>query len=1031
MPTRKIIEKLAKKDPKAALSLSSIEFFTKSEEAALQSAKVISRYNGDAARDIAQGLMYVAWNTEDKNKIINAARMMSLDEILNAGIKTRFEELTQLAAYIEDKDAVIEAAKVISKYNGDTVRDIARGLRYVALDTEDKNKIINAARIMSLDEILNAGIKTGFGELTQLAAYIEDKDAVIEAAKVISKYNGNGDTAWDIAQGLSRVARNTEDKDAVIEATKVISKYNEDTARDIAWGLRYVAEKTEDKDAVIEATKVISKYNGDTVRDIARGLRYVALDTEDKNKIINAARIMSLDEILNAGIKTGFGELTQLAAYIEDKDAVIEAAKVISKYNGNGDTAWDIAQGLSRVARNTEDKDAVIEATKVISKYNEDTARDIAWGLRYVAEKTEDKDAVIEATKVISKYNGDTVRDIARGLRYVALDTEDKNKIINAARIMSLDEILSAGIKTGFEELTQLAAYIEDKDAVIEAAKVISRYKGDAARDIAWGLRYVAGKTEDKDAVIEATKVISKYNEDTARDIARGLSHVALYTEDKNKIINAARIMSLDEILNAGIKTRFEELTQLAAYIEDKDAVIEVAKVISRYKGDAARDIAWGLRDIAGKTEDKDAVIEVAKVISRYKGDTARDIAWGLRDIAMYGEGEGIRIACRIVDLVSADALDLLGAEDFVNIKKKRLEDLIDDKESFDAVAAYIKSGFELPAPNKANITSYKEIASNYLSNKYGINKSLNTNQILMLFSVNKDEREGLSDLINDSSETNLKTYSISAEETKRLEVDKGRLPYLSIIAVTGSRDDDLDNEAYELLSKIVGEKAIRKARNEFKSHYRLKLPEIAAYLKEGEIDGAINSLKATKNESIEDVLECADYRDVGFTKGKAVLSAVESNNPLDYDSRTQIACVYLPESYDEGIYNYCRDYYSKDRNSGFTLVRYNIGEKALGSAICYIENDKFLVDSVEGHRTFRKPQIFQAVYQDLMDRAREKGAKRVIFSEEGINETPKKFIEFLEGLGLKRDRVKMKLNTEGYLEAEKSGVNGYTVNLD
>ncbi len=645
---------------------------------------------------------------------------------------------------------------------------------------------------------------------------------------------------------------------------------------------------------------------------------------------------------------------------------------------------------------------------------------------------TKSEEAALQSAKVISKYNGDAARDIARGLRYVALDTEDKNKIINAARIMSLDEILNAGIKTGFEELTQLAAYIEDKGAVIEAAKVISKYNGngDTARDIAWGLSRVARNTEDKDAVIEAAKVISKYNEDTAQDIAWGLRYVA--SEDKNKIINAARIMSLDEILNAGIKTGFKELTQLAAYIEDKDAVIEVAKVISKYNGngDTARDIAWGLKNIAMETEDKDAVIEVAKVISKYNGDAARDIARGLKDIAMYGDEGSIRIACRIVDLVSADALDLLEAEDFVNIKKKKLEDLIDDKESFDAVAAYIKSGFELPAPNKANITSYKEIASNYLSKKYGINKSLNTNQILMLFSVNKDKREGLSDLINDSSETNLKMYSISAEETKRLEVDNSRLPYLSIIAVTGSRDDDLDNEAYELLSKIVGEKAIRKARNEFKSHYRLKLPEIAAYLKEGEIDGAINSLKATKNESIEDVLECADYRDVGFTKGKAVLSAVESNNPLDYDSRTQIACVYLPKSYD-GIYNYCRDYYSKDRNSGFTLVRYNIGEMALGSAICYIENDKFLVDSVEGHRTFRKPQIFQAVYQDLVDRAREKGAKRVIFSEEGINETPKKFIEFLEGLGLKRDIVKMKLNTEGYLEAEKSGVKGYTVNLD
>ena len=105
--------------------------------------------------------------------------------------------------------------------------------------------------------------------------------------------------------------------------------------------------------------------------------------------------------------------------------------------------------------------------------------------------------------------------------------------------------------------------------------------------------------------------------------------------------------------------------------------------------------------------------------------------------------------------------------------------------------------------------------------------------------------------------------------------------------------------------------------------------------------------------------------------------------------------------------------------------------EKTLGSAICYMEKDKFLVDSVEGHRTFRKPQIFNAVYQDLVDRAREKGAKRVIFSDGGINETPKKFMEFLGDLGIKKGYVNMKLNTNGYLEAEKENVKGYITDLD
>ena len=105
-----------------------------------------------------------------------------------------------------------------------------------------------------------------------------------------------------------------------------------------------------------------------------------------------------------------------------------------------------------------------------------------------------------------------------------------------------------------------------------------------------------------------------------------------------------------------------------------------------------------------------------------------------------------------------------------------------------------------------------------------------------------------------------------------------------------------------------MGEKTVRRARSEFKSHYRNKMKEIASYVEKGEINKAIGYLKSTKNEWIGDVLECADYRDTGFNRGKAVLNAVESNNPLDYDNRVQMACVYLPKSYDDGIYHYCKD---------------------------------------------------------------------------------------------------------------------------
>ena len=481
--------------------------------------------------------------------------------------------------------------------------------------------------------------------------------------------------------------------------------------------------------------------------------------------------------------------------------------------------------------------------------------------------------------------------------------------------------------------------------------------------------------------------------------------------------------MKLEELLYK------QEIQDIRAF--NKDVIEAIEEIVEKYHQSMyATDTARGLVNIAINTKNKDAVIESLKTIEKYEEDTANEIAYALGNIAEDTRDIGtLMTACKITNLVGADVFNILTSKDFFAIKNKKLDDLINNKESFDAVVAHIKSGFELPIPNKDNIINYKKVASKYISERYGIKRDLNINQILMLFSVDSSKRGGLFDLINNSSEIGLKMYNIATKETKRLEVND-KLPYLSIIAVTGSRDSAINREAYDYISEIVGEKAVRKARNEFNSHYKNKIREIASYVKKNEIDKAIDFLKSTKNEAIEDVLRCADYKDLGFTRGKTTLSAVESNNPLDYDNRVQIACVYLPNDYHDGIYNYCRDYYSKEKGEGFILVRYDIGGKALGSAICYMEKDKFLVDSVEGHRTFRKPQIFNAVYQDLVERAREKGAEKVIFNENCMNETPNKFIEFLGNSGLKKGNVDMKLNTEGYLEAVKGRVRGYIVNL-
>ncbi len=173
-------------------------------------------------------------------------------------------------------------------------------------------------------------------------------------------------------------------------------------------------------------------------------------------------------------------------------------------------------------------------------------------------------------------------------------------------------------------------------------------------------------------------------------------------------------------------------LVTIAINTKDKDAVMESIKTLRRYEGDTAKEIGFGLSSIAEYTKDKDAVMEAIKIIRRYDGDTAQRIASELSRIAVYTMGGSALInTCRIINLIGIGVFDLLTGKDFIDIKNKKFDYLIDSKESFDAVAAYIKSGYELPIPSKDSINNYKNIASEYMFNKYGIKRNLNANQPL------------------------------------------------------------------------------------------------------------------------------------------------------------------------------------------------------------------------------------------------------------------------------------------------------------
>ena len=103
-------------------------------------------------------------------------------------------------------------------------------------------------------------------------------------------------------------------------------------------------------------------------------------------------------------------------------------------------------------------------------------------------------------------------------------------------------------------------------------------------------------------------------------------------------------------------------------------------------------------------------MIESLKTIEKYEEDTANEIAYALGNIAEDTRDIGtLMTACKITNLAGADVFNILTSKDFFAIKNKKLDDLINSKESFDAIAAYIKSDFILPTPNKENICYFSQ----------------------------------------------------------------------------------------------------------------------------------------------------------------------------------------------------------------------------------------------------------------------------------------------------------------------------------
>ncbi|MBU5682440.1 MAG: hypothetical protein KQA34_01885 [Candidatus Aenigmarchaeota archaeon] len=749
-----------------------------------------------------------------------------------------------------------------------------------------------------------------------------------------------------------------------------------------------------------EIRDTIEKYEEDVAKEIAARIAIAAHRIRNKDEVVKISRILGMDEVVNT----------------------------IRKYKGS--PAKEIADRIANAAYILRNEDEVVkisrilgmdEVVNVIRKYEESVAREVADWIARIAYELRDEEALIEIARTIEKYEGNVARKIANKIAFVAYLLRDKDEIVKISRILGMDEVVN----------------------------VIRKYEEDIAKEIADRIATTAYELRDEEALIEIARTIEKYEGSIAKEIAYRIAISAYELGNKDEIVKISRILGMDEVVNTIRKYEGVAAEEVAIWIgaaahasRNKDEVAKISRIlgmdevvntIRKYEGSVAREIVDLIVATFYESEDENEAIrigkilgmdEVVNVIKKYKGVTAEEVAIRIvYAITELRDASKVTRLIRFTEKFGEDIFDFFSSRELYKVINLGLDNLVRDKKDLYAIAIYIKSNKELPLPTKNNIDNYLDLALNHLKSKYGLKKDINYDQLLLLFSTQRHLREEIINLVNISKEVNPKYYSLSIKDgDNSLNYSRKDLEKYSIIAIVGSKNKNLEKEAIKIISSIVGEKTVNRARNEFYKNYRNLIREIANAFNEKNYEKAISILKQTNNEAIIDVINAINYRDVNINSN--VVKAVESKNPLDYDNRIQMACVYLPYGarMEDGILKYCKD----DR---IKLIKYDIGNKTLGSAICYLEDKKLLVDSIEGHRRFRKEEIFEIVYRDLIERAKEWGVEIVIFNTNVMNETSRKFLDYLKRKNLEEKEIEMKLNTGAYLEAKKP-IRGYIVRI-
>ncbi|MCL5239483.1 MAG: hypothetical protein M1286_03365 [Candidatus Marsarchaeota archaeon] len=322
------------------------------------------------------------------------------------------------------------------------------------------------------------------------------------------------------------------------------------------------------------------------------------------------------------------------------------------------------------------------------------------------------------------------------------------------------------------------------------------------------------------------------------------------------------------------------------------------------------------------------------------------------------------------------------------------------------------KSNTTLPTPTKDNLKYYEALASASIRNEHPqICRKLTLDEVIGLATLNNNDLKQVVRMHAKSSEEHVQVYQMffagSSDEDITESVMKS-----TVRAIVGSRGNATKKSAVEDITQIAKTKQINQAKTAFEQRYQSIRKYVVAAFNRGEYGLAYDMLMALEDDKISALGEKLDASMKRLSQVRFV-RASETKDPLAYNDHDLLACAFLPlgSSLKEGILNYTKD-------SSTILVRYEAGGKAIGCAICYLENGIFLVDSVEGNAWMRTEVFSRMVHNDLTRRARSKGAEMILFNTEVSNDTPKMFVSYLEKQALPKQKMRMEFWTKSYLEA-------------